>query len=360
MLRRLLAVLLAALLFFFGIRLAYAAMDFEEEGAFHYYIRDNIYLFDQYDIGTAIPTFQSSNSNDFVTVNAIGSYPDSSSYGQTWAAQEFAESYNLNTISVSYLDGTLYPGLTSSDYYSQLSIDISSSSFFEVIDTSKTYLVDIVIEPSFYTYFLEPFENFTVNLSGGSSQILAQELYSEYGLVYPPITSSNVIYYRSLVKFDNLNNFNFSLSGDFKDDVLNVPAQYRDLSFTVNFNLYEAIDTTEESTTDWLEKIYNALTGGGDTPATNPAIDNQIAAGQSSLDQIGAVEDEIVGDFQTNVGAIAPESYALPSQALTGISWIGSIMTSVWNGLGDFQALITFPCIVALALVFIGRFSKLR
>ena len=114
MLRRLLAVLLAALLFFFGIRVSYAAMDYEIIGNNFYYIRDNVDLFDQYDVGTAVPTFQSSNSNDYVIVSAFGTYPDSSSIGNTFTATVPAEAHDLNTIHVSYNDGKLYPGLTDS------------------------------------------------------------------------------------------------------------------------------------------------------------------------------------------------------------------------------------------------------
>lgn len=362
MLRRLFAVLLVALLFFFGTRVSYAAMDFEEEGDFHYYIRDNINLFDQYDIGTAIPTFQSSNNNDYVVFSASGYEPGNyDNIVNTFTATKHPESYDLNTIIVDFGDGVLYPGLSpTNDTYSDLSVDIHSSSFLEKIDTNKTYLLDIVITPRVMstghsTYFLEPFDTLSVNYGGGS--ILAEEFYSKASFADISTYIAEEIHYRALVKFDDLSLFTFFLDGKNFDLY---GAVYEDLYITVNFNLYEAIDNTQESTSDWLEKIYNALTGGGDTPATDPVLDGQLEAGQSALDQMESVESELVGDYQENVGAVAPESYALPSQALTGISWIGSIMTSVWNGLGDFQALITFPCIVALALVFIGRFSKLR
>lgn len=117
------------------------------------------------------------------------------------------------------------------------------------------------------------------------------------------------------------------------------------------------ISEHQKSIEEWLEAIYGALVGrtgeGGGT--SNPELDESVSqAGQlqGSLDDF---ENSIQGDFESSFNDLNLGGFKLPVGILSAMSWIGTTWTGFFNGMGELQYIILFPCFVGLALLLIGR-----
>ncbi len=142
---------------------------------------------------------------------------------------------------------------------------------------------------------------------------------------------------------------------------------YIDYSSTYSFNDIYTISLLSQSISDisehqksieeWLEAIYGALVGGsGESGGTsNPELDESVSqAGQlqGSLDDF---ENSITGDFESSFNDLNLGGFKLPVGILSAMSWIGTTWTGFFNGMGELQYIILFPCFVGLALLLIGR-----
>lgn len=75
----------------------------------------------------------------------------------------------------------------------------------------------------------------------------------------------------------------------------------------------------------------------------------------SALEQQTQIEDQLIGDFETNAGNVDPSTVTVPNDVLSGFAVLSDIFMLVFNGFGNYQALIYVPLCIGIALVCIGR-----
>ena len=75
----------------------------------------------------------------------------------------------------------------------------------------------------------------------------------------------------------------------------------------------------------------------------------------SALEQQTQIEDQFIGDFETNAGNVDPSVITVPNDVLSGFSVLSDIFMFVFNGLGNYKALLYVPLCIGIALVCIGR-----
>lgn len=166
-------------------------------------------------------------------------------------------------------------------------------------------------------------------------------------------TDSNVLFFDIVYKADTTRTLslyfriNYSVSSSF--------GKYDSIIFSGN--TVSHISEHQTSIEEWLEAIYSALVGesgeGGGT--SNPELDESVSqAGQlqGSLDEF---ESSIQGDFESSFNDLNLGGFKLPVGILSAMSWIGTTWTGFFNGMGELQYIILFPCFVGLALLLIGR-----
>ena len=61
---------------------------------------------------------------------------------------------------------------------------------------------------------------------------------------------------------------------------------------------------------------------------------------------------------QDNFNAIGLDTFQFDNGILSGLSTVGNIFSSVWTSLGDATIIFTFPLILGIALVAIGRVAR--
>lgn len=88
---------------------------------------------------------------------------------------------------------------------------------------------------------------------------------------------------------------------------------------------------------------------------TTGDFDQATSEANSALEQQTQIEDQFIGDFETNAGNVDPSVITVPNDVLSGFSVLSDIFMFVFNGLGNYKALLYVPLCIGIALVCIGR-----
>lgn len=88
---------------------------------------------------------------------------------------------------------------------------------------------------------------------------------------------------------------------------------------------------------------------------TTGEFDQAASSANSVLNQQTQIEDQLIGDFETNAGNVDPSVITVPNDVLSGFSVLSDIFMLVFNGLGNYKALVYVPLCIGIALACIGR-----
>ncbi len=91
-----------------------------------------------------------------------------------------------------------------------------------------------------------------------------------------------------------------------------------------------------------------------DIQALSDATDGSNIS-QDSYDQF---ESQWTGSMTDNFNALSLGDFSFPSGLLSAFSFISSIFTRLWNAMGVYSILYTFPLFLGIVLLLIGRISK--
>lgn len=91
---------------------------------------------------------------------------------------------------------------------------------------------------------------------------------------------------------------------------------------------------------------------------TTPGLTDDSDALQSDIDDLDSMEQEFFGSMEDNFNALNIDSFTIPDGVLSGFTLVLSVFSSVWTALGTYQILFTFPLMLSIVLLIIGRISK--
>ena len=120
--------------------------------------------------------------------------------------------------------------------------------------------------------------------------------------------------------------------------------------------------------TDIGNQISNALGSLGDTisgfwnsdQTHNSEVDSAGSQIEDLDSQYQGVEDEIVEDFKDQNNTFDIAGFEFPAQIIPAMSWLSQFVMTIWNGLGVAQFPIILSCTLGIALLFIGRLSRIQ
>lgn len=72
-------------------------------------------------------------------------------------------------------------------------------------------------------------------------------------------------------------------------------------------------------------------------------------------DQQDQLEQEILGGFNDASGNVDPSTITIPNDVISGFSFLSQLFMLVFDGLGNYQVLVTVPLCIGIALICIGR-----
>ena len=62
--------------------------------------------------------------------------------------------------------------------------------------------------------------------------------------------------------------------------------------------------------------------------------------------------------MEDNFNALNIDSFTIPDGVLSGFTLVLNVFSSVWSALGAYQIIFTFPLMLSIVLLIIGRISK--
>ena len=127
-------------------------------------------------------------------------------------------------------------------------------------------------------------------------------------------------------------------------------------------SVYESYDQDDFSGTMSLTFTGNdfgvpSVGGGGGSFDTSGFIEDTGSL-QENVDDLDSMEQEFFGSMEDNFNALNIDSFTIPDGVLSGFTLVLSVFSSVWTALGTYQILFTFPLMLSIVLLIIGRISK--
>ena len=137
-------------------------------------------------------------------------------------------------------------------------------------------------------------------------------------------------------------------------------------SFSLRFfwaSVYESYDKDDFSGTMSLTFTGDdfgvpSVGGGGDGSYDPSGFIEDTGALQENIDGLDSMEQEFFGSMEDNFNALNIDSFTVPDGVLSGFNLALSVFSSVWTALGSYQILFTFPLMLSIVLLIIGRISK--
>lgn len=89
--------------------------------------------------------------------------------------------------------------------------------------------------------------------------------------------------------------------------------------------------------------------------AVNPQLPGKLHDAQSGVDQMDGFEDQLWEDYEEYLDEVDPSLITFPTSFISAMIWIGGLFADLFDGLGEWQFIITFPMFLGLALLVLGR-----
>lgn len=121
-------------------------------------------------------------------------------------------------------------------------------------------------------------------------------------------------------------------------------------------SLLRSISTKVTSINNKVTSIYGLLSTALADEST--ALDNKTQQVADQIMQQDNSEQYWNDKNQENFNALGLDTFKFDDGILSGLSTVGNIFSSVWNSLGDATIIFTFPLILGIALVAIGRVAR--
>ena len=89
--------------------------------------------------------------------------------------------------------------------------------------------------------------------------------------------------------------------------------------------------------------------------AVNPELPGKLHDAQSGIDQMDDFEDKLWEDYDQYLDEVDPSLVEFPTSFISAMIWIGGLFADLFDGLGEWQFIVTFPMFLGLALLVLGR-----
>lgn len=95
-----------------------------------------------------------------------------------------------------------------------------------------------------------------------------------------------------------------------------------------------------------------------DAISGSPVIDGFNDQAQNDLNDYNSIESEWGGSMVDNFNSLNMGDFSFASGALSAFTLVSGIFSDLWNAFGDYSVIFTFPLTLGIALLVIGRISR--
>ena len=118
---------------------------------------------------------------------------------------------------------------------------------------------------------------------------------------------------------------------------------------TESDDIQAAIDKAVQDMIAYLDAAFSGAVG------QLPSVGDSL---QDQSDALENQESQWVGSMTDNFESLQMGNFAFPVGIISGFGLITSIFSQLWDKLGAYAAIYTFPLFLGIALLLIGRMSK--
>lgn len=118
---------------------------------------------------------------------------------------------------------------------------------------------------------------------------------------------------------------------------------------TESDDIQAAIDKAVQDMIAYLDAVFSGAVG--ELPSVGDSL-------QDKSDALEDQESQWQGSMTDNFDALQMGDFAFPTGIISGFGLLTSIFVQLWDKLGQYAAIYTFPLFLGIALLLIGRMSK--
>ena len=117
-------------------------------------------------------------------------------------------------------------------------------------------------------------------------------------------------------------------------------------------SIVSSLDSIDSNVTSIYDLLHTALA------QESAALDNKSQQVADQIMQQDNAEQYWNDKNQENFNALDLNNFSFSSGVVTALGTVGNLFTSIWNSLGDTVLIFTFPLMLGITLVAIGRVSR--
>lgn len=87
-------------------------------------------------------------------------------------------------------------------------------------------------------------------------------------------------------------------------------------------------------------------------------LDGQVSDAQDQINDWDSIESEWGGSMVDNFNALNMGDFSFDSDILSGLALVSGIFSDIWSAFGGYSVLFSFPLLLAIALVLVGRIGR--
>ena len=142
---------------------------------------------------------------------------------------------------------------------------------------------------------------------------------------------------------------------DFADSVFSSSNEINSVMFRFTFPMQGAAEVS-----NWRLRIsfdvFDSLRF--DTLSGESVLDGFNDQAQDDLNDYNSIESEWGGSMVDNFNSLNMGDFSFASGALSAFTLVSGIFSDLWNAFGDYSVIFTFPLTLGIALLVIGRISR--
>lgn len=145
---------------------------------------------------------------------------------------------------------------------------------------------------------------------------------------------------------------------DFADSVFSVTGIVDSLQLYVKYRSFSSVSADSVSSF----RVRTGLFGSSSLSLTvlngDSALDGFTDQAQDDLNDYNSIESEWGGSMVDNFNALNMGDFSFDSGILSGLALVSGIFSDIWSAFGHYSVVFSFPLLLAIALVLVGRLGR--
>ena len=145
---------------------------------------------------------------------------------------------------------------------------------------------------------------------------------------------------------------------DFADSVFSVTGTVDSLQLYIKYRSFPSVSPDSVSSFRVRVGLFGSSTLSFTVLNGDSMLDGFNDQAQNDLNDYNSIESEWGGSMVDNFNALNMGDFSFNSGILSGLALVSGIFSDIWSAFGHYSVVFSFPLLLAIALVLVGRLGR--